>query len=301
MPSCQPPVQVLQSSARGTAIILLTQPSLPLPESVIGHDTHLQGLCHWCGLGVPAHKAQVRTQGLGQGTVLFSCLRTQLRAPEVITNWDTHEISGDKLCPVGESSDLGADWWQVPHVLPNGNYYVKLIAIIINNFKIHSLIFKMSHREEATHNLEELVWTTFRFVTFPKKELPIVQPIIGCDLQPHSSAEQLSQRDLQWYPEQWQMILKPHLLKMHLQPNSFVWQGISGPSCKAMPRKGIGWAFKENAAGACWSHVLPGLNDTKGQKMGWERCPLSGQTWVLWHHENYSHSLPPLWPSSSAS
>lgn len=63
---------------------------------------------------------------------------------------------------------------------------------------------------------------------------------------------------------------------------------------KGTVRKAIGCTFKENAAGACWSDVLPAFTDTKGQKMGSEICPLSSQTSVLWDHEPYSHPLPPL-------
>lgn len=51
---------------------------------------------------------------------------------------------------------------------------------------------------------------------------------------------------------------------------------------KGTVRTGTGRTFKENAAGACWSDVLPGFTDTKGQKMGSEPRPLSPQTEVLY-------------------
>lgn len=45
-------------------------------------------------------------------------------------------------------------------------------------------------------------------------------------------------------------------------------------------RKGAGWALEENYAGACWSDALAGFTDAQGLNMGWELCPLPGQTLV---------------------
>lgn len=45
-------------------------------------------------------------------------------------------------------------------------------------------------------------------------------------------------------------------------------------------RKGAGWALEENDAGACWSDALAGFTDAQGLNMGWELCPLPGQTLV---------------------